>query len=134
MLASRGSYFRSGVIEMSISASGRELAERTLAKAGVRLERLDKPIHQHQEKLGQLILDEQRRKAAGDFFFVQVGACDGVSFDALYDFVVKHNLPGIVIEPVPDLYRELKANYSRCLSIIPLNVALHRTAKQVEMY
>jgi FkbM family methyltransferase len=126
--------FPLGIIEMSTNTLARELVERALALAGVRLERLDKPIHRHQEKFGQLILDEQRRKAGEDFFFVQVGACDGISFDALYDFVVKHQLPGIVIEPLPDLYRELKANYSRCLSIIPLNVALHRTAKQVEMY
>ena len=114
--------------------SPRELVERTLALTGFRLERLDKPMHRQQEKLGQLILDDQRRQAGADFFFVQVGACDGVSFDSLYDFVVKHRLRGIVIEPLRDLYDDLQKNYSGCPDVLPLNVALHRNAGQIKMY
>jgi FkbM family methyltransferase len=119
---------------MSVTTSGQVLVERTLARAGLRLERLEKPLHRHQEKLGQLILEDQRKKAGDEFFFVQVGACDGVSFDFLYDFVVAHQLRGIAVEPLPDLYRELKVNYAAHPSVLPLNVGLHRTAKEMKMY
>jgi FkbM family methyltransferase len=119
---------------MSVTRSAQALLERTLANAGLRLERLEKPLSRHQEKLGQLILDDQRKKAGDDFFFVQVGACDGVSFDFLYDFVTTHRLKGIAIEPLPDLYKELKANYADYPGVVPLNVGLHSTATEMKMY
>lgn len=119
---------------MTVAASGQEIVERTLARAGLRLERLDKPIHRHQEKLGQLILEDQRRKAGKEFFFVQIGACDGISFDFLYDFVTEHGLRGIAVEPLPDLFQELRANYSCYPSVKPVNVGLHRTAKEIKMF
>jgi FkbM family methyltransferase len=84
--------------------------------------------------LSELIIEDQRRRAGDDFFFVQIGACDGVSFDGLYDTVRAHQLRGIVIEPLPDLYRELCANYADTLGVKPINVAIHRTEKEIEMY
>jgi FkbM family methyltransferase len=119
---------------MSVTASARELIERTLAGAGLRLERINKPLSRRQERFAQLILDDQRRSAGADFFFVQIGACDGRSFDSFYDVVVKHRLRGLVIEPLPDLYKELRANYAAYSSVVPLNVGLHSTAKEIAMY
>jgi FkbM family methyltransferase len=119
---------------MSASAFFRRLTEQTLAAAGYRMERIDKPFYRNQEKLGQLILEDQRRHAGKEFFFVQVGACDGVSFDGLYEFVIRNQLKGIVIEPLPDLYEELKTNYAKLPLVVPLNIALHRTAKELDMY
>jgi FkbM family methyltransferase len=121
---------------MSPHALTRRLARYGLALCGYRIERIDRSrsIREHQEQLHELILDNQRRRAGSDFFFVQVGACDGVSFDSLYNFVMRRQLRGIVIEPLRDLYDELRANYSQCPSVIPLNVAIHRTAREIEMY
>ncbi len=53
------------------------------------------------------------RVAAGrDVRFVQIGANDGVRHDPIRDLVIRHRLPGLFVEPVPDLFESLKANYA----------------------
>jgi FkbM family methyltransferase len=47
-----------------------------------------------------------------DFFFVQIGAHDGVSDDPIHDAVVKHQLNGLLVEPLPDKFGLLCENYS----------------------
>lgn len=81
----------------------------------------------------QLIL-EKNFKINSTFNFIQVGANDGVSFDFLYDFVIKRNSSGLVIEPVPEYFKELKANYFEFPNIIPVNKAIHPTAKEIIIY
>lgn len=115
-------------------SSFRPLVENLLAGVDLRIERINKSLDRHQEKLGQLILADQFKRAGENFFFIQIGACDGVSFDALYDFVLAKRLRGIAIEPLPDLFQELKQNYAGCPSVLPLNVGIHRTAKEMTMY
>jgi hypothetical protein len=34
-----------------------------------------------------------------DFFFIQIGACDGKEFDPIYRLVQEHNLAGVLVEP-----------------------------------
>jgi FkbM family methyltransferase len=72
--------------------------------------------------------------AGKEFFFVQVGACDGVSFDALHEFVNKYHLSGIAIEPLPDLYAQLCRNYEREWQVRPIKVALHYSKRRAEIY
>ncbi len=62
-----------------------------------------------------------------DFFFVQIGACDGKSFDPIYQFVKKYNWKGILMEPIPHLYEELKKNYSDNQGLTLLNMAIAET-------
>jgi FkbM family methyltransferase len=58
----------------------------------------------------KLVVDA--RVAAGQRVFVlQVGANDGVGGDPVRDIVVRHHLPGILVEPLPDLFAKLQANY-----------------------
>jgi len=57
-----------------------------------------------------------------DFFFVQIGACDGA--DQFYQFVLKHHLRGILIEPQKDMYAVLKRNHAGNAGVTPLNVAI----------
>jgi FkbM family methyltransferase len=45
------------------------------------------------------------------FFFVQVGANDGVLDDPLRDLILQNRLPGLLIEPLPDIFDKLKHNY-----------------------
>ncbi|MBU6367466.1 MAG: FkbM family methyltransferase [Gemmatimonadetes bacterium] len=47
----------------------------------------------------------------GPFYFVQVGANDGVLDDPIRALVLQHALPGLLIEPLPDLFQRLQANY-----------------------
>lgn len=65
------------------------------------------------------------------FNFVQVGANDGVSFDFLYDFVIKRKSEGVVIEPVKEYFTELTYNYREFPEIIKVNKAVHPTEQSI---
>lgn len=69
-----------------------------------------------------------------EFNFVQVGANDGVSFDFLYDFVIKRNSYGVVIEPVKEYFKELLINYKDFPKIIKINKAIHPTDEEIIIY
>jgi FkbM family methyltransferase len=45
------------------------------------------------------------------FFFVNIGANDGVSNDPIYPFLREHSWHGIVVEPLGPLLEELRSNY-----------------------
>lgn len=59
--------------------------------------------------------------------FVQIGADDGRRNDPIHDLVTRHNLAGLAIEPLPDLFVELKKTYRRYpkVSIASLNPRHH---------
>ena len=50
--------------------------------------------------------------AASDFFFVQIGAHDGVHYDPIRPFVEKYHWRGLLVEPQPEVYQRLVANYA----------------------
>jgi FkbM family methyltransferase len=68
------------------------------------------------------------------FFFIQVGAHDGVRFDDLYTKVTAVNARGIVVEPIRRYYDRLRMNYEDYPGVLALNVALHPHAERVEMF
>jgi FkbM family methyltransferase len=43
---------------------------------------------------------------------LQIGANDGRLHDPIYKLVTRHNLAGLAIEPLPDIFAELKENLS----------------------
>ncbi len=44
-------------------------------------------------------------------FFVQIGANDGVSADPLYKFITEFGWNGVLVEPQPHIFEQLKKNY-----------------------
>jgi FkbM family methyltransferase len=46
-----------------------------------------------------------------DFFFVQVGAFDGVAGDPIHGFVKQYGWKGVLVEPQHEAFETLKANY-----------------------
>jgi FkbM family methyltransferase len=66
--------------------------------------------------------------------FVQVGAHDGVSGDPVHRFVRKYGWTGLLIEPVPYLYAQLRKNYSGFDGLQFLNACGSETAGQVTFY
>ncbi len=74
------------------------------------------------------LLDKQ------DFFFIQIGANDGVRFDDLYLKVTQHNIHGIVIEPIQKYYKRLALNYEDYPGVKCLNLALHPSNTTVEIF
>ncbi|HKU13769.1 MAG TPA: FkbM family methyltransferase [Steroidobacteraceae bacterium] len=103
----------------------RKLLNRLLAPTGYRIER----VSRFQRELHALAhRADQRLK------FVQIGANDGVRFDGLYGFVTQHPCSGIVVEPLPDMFERLRANYADYPQIVPVNKAIHATAAMLPLF
>ena len=66
--------------------------------------------------------------------FIQVGANDGVRFDDLYFTVTSARWSGLVIEPLPNMYKRLVSNYQDHPQVKPLNIAIHPTEQQAVLY
>jgi hypothetical protein len=60
--------------------------------------------------LPYLVTEELRKNA--NLFFLQIGANDGVFCDPLHDLVLRHNLSGLLVEPLRNLFERLRANYA----------------------
>jgi len=69
-----------------------------------------------------------------DFFFIQVGANDGIRSDSIRSFILKHHLKGILIEPLYDLFEKLRNNYSSEPQLIFENVAVSNEDGQMTLY
>lgn len=64
-----------------------------------------------------------------DFFFVNIGANDGVSNDPIYPFLGAYGWRGIAVEPVPFVYDELRRNYARFPAVAVENAAIAATPR-----
>lgn len=65
-----------------------------------------------EEKFNQLFQDNK------DVFFVQIGANDGITFDPIYNFILKNGWKGILFEPGDDAYNQLINNYKEVQNLI----------------
>lgn len=59
---------------------------------------------------------------------------DGKSFDLLHDFILKYKWKGILVEPLPDLFAELRSNYALCEGLLFENVAVTDTYETRTIY
>lgn len=67
-----------------------------------------------------------------NFFFIQIGASDGQ--DAIHELVVRHKMAGLAVEPLPDIFAELRKTYLKYPKVKLCNVAIHRTEREVTLY
>ena len=65
-----------------------------------------------------------RRVHRPDFFFVNVGANDGVSNDPIYPFLQTYGWRGIAVEPVDAVFAELTRNYARFPGVVCEHAAI----------
>jgi len=77
---------------------------------------------------------EKNYPADANFSFILVGAHDCISYDFIYDFILKRKSSGICIEPQPDIYLQLVKNTSFNPNIMTVNKAVHQTSKEVNLY
>lgn len=56
--------------------------------------------------------------------FLQFGAGDGVTDDTFCDYIDKYDWSGLLVEPVPNLYRQLKQKYKNRSNISTLNACV----------
>ncbi|MDZ7718939.1 MAG: FkbM family methyltransferase [Balneolaceae bacterium] len=68
--------------------------------------------------------------------FVQIGGCDGESFDPLYPKILSNptRFEGIIVEPVHAYFNELSARYSTFERIKTLNLAVHNEKEKATIY
>jgi len=76
----------------------------------------------------------KNKKKDNNFFFIQVGANNGVRYDPIFRVVNEMNIEGIVIEPIKEYYDELIKNYSKNSGVIPVNVAIYSENTNLAMY
>jgi FkbM family methyltransferase len=85
-----------------------------------------------QARINRVIAKHSR--ANKDFFFIQVGACDGKSEDPIYRFVTQFSWRGILVEPVKHLFDKLLVTYQGHNRLFFENVAISRDADVRKLY
>ncbi len=99
----------------------------TLRRFGYRAERFD------EMNFFEPLLYRRLAKSP-DFFFVQIGANDGISSDPIRPFVTRNRVAGLVVEPLKDIFAKLCANYRDYPKVKPVNVAVHQTARSIDIH
>lgn len=110
-----------------ISGLGFLVLNHSLRKFGYRVERFD------QLNFFEPLLYRRLAKAP-DFFFVQIGANDGVFADPIREFVTRNHVAGLALEPLKDVFEKLKINYRDFPKVKPINLAIHKSAKTFQIH
>lgn len=69
-----------------------------------------------------------------DVFFVEIGANDGVANDPLYRFVKEFGWHGVLLEPLPEIFEKLQANYAGVPNVQLLNCAIGHEDGELPFY
>lgn len=67
-----------------------------------------------------------------DFFFIQIGANDGITDDDLRQHILRERWRGIMVEPLPDVFERLRENYRDHGGLEFINAAVVKEAGPVE--
>jgi len=115
------------------------LLRTAFATAGLQIRRWPAPLVRRREAelridLEYVIAHYLWRHPRDDFFFIQVGAFDGVTNDPLRDLVRAHRWQGILVEPQREAFRELEKNYGGQPGIVLRNVAVADTSGPRTLY
>ena len=105
-----------------------DLAQSALARYNLQVRRLPGPLIRHRgaelrPRLEHVIAHHLLTHPPEDFFFVQVGAFDGLTNDPLHDFITRFHWRGILLEPQAEAFAALEATYRDEPQLI-----LHRAA------
>jgi FkbM family methyltransferase len=67
-------------------------------------------------------------------YFIQIGANDGVNNDPINEFVKKFQWAGILVEPMPKFFEELKNNYQGQAHLTFENSGISDTSQSLNFY
>lgn len=109
----------------------RALLRQFLRRQGIGVWKIDSPEIVNFENILFDVLTQR-----GRLKYLQIGGNDGVLADPMYEFIRRHKdkVTGLVIEPLPHLFKQLSANYRVFSSITLEQVAIHATETQMDMY
>lgn len=75
------------------------------------------------EALLEYVIGYYRKRNSAPFV-LEVGAMDGVRFDPLNQWLTEYQLPGLLIEPLPEMFGLLKKTYRGCPNLSFANLAI----------
>lgn len=91
----------------------RRILQKILAYFGLRIIRIQKYIEPIAPfEVLDMAIQLQLTKDRDTFYFIQIGANDGVMSDSLNPLIRKYALCGCLVEPMEDVFEDLKRNYS----------------------
>ena len=88
------------------------IAQNLLKQFGLRLSRITVPEPVAPFDVLDVVIQARLKKESQDFYFIQIGANDGVLADSLNPLIRKYGLRGCLVEPMKDFYKDLINNYS----------------------
>ena len=109
-----------------------DLAQSAIRALGYDVIRLPHQVANPLDMVELLVRDALARDP--NFFFVQVGANDGIRDDALRPCVLKYRLSGLLIEPLPDLFAKLQHNYRDLPGLSFENCAVGERSGEAPIY
>jgi FkbM family methyltransferase len=109
-----------------------DLAQSAVRALGYDVVRLPHQVSNPIDLVELLVRDALNRDP--QFFFVQVGANDGVRDDPLRACVLKYRLSGVLVEPLPDLFAKLQHNYRDVPGLHFENCAVGAKSGQAGIY
>jgi FkbM family methyltransferase len=83
--------------------------------------------------LSHVLLELIHRRAA-DFYFVQLGANDGIQADPIRPYILRYKLAGTLVEPVPDVYARLLQSYGGIENLTFVNAAVTESEHSLTLY
>ena len=113
--------------DTSLPMSPSVLAKRWLASRGIAVRWISPTLAQQPEQ--QLRIDFSMLAAhlascTERPYFVNIGAHDGITLDPLWPFVRQFKWPGVMLEPLPDVFERLVENYRPHPQVQLINAAL----------
>jgi FkbM family methyltransferase len=90
----------------------KKITQNLLKKFGFRLSRITVPDPVAPFDILDVVIQAQLRKEGAEFYFIQIGANDGVLADSLNPLIRRYSLQGCLVEPMKDFYEDLINNYS----------------------
>jgi FkbM family methyltransferase len=75
-----------------------------------------------------------RRETGSEFTVFQVGANDGITDDPIHAYVINHGWRGVLVEPIPWVFQELKKTYAGVAGIVCENVAVAGHEGEAEIF
>ena len=73
-------------------------------------------------------------KTKKDIFFIQIGSNDGITNDPIHPFIKQYGWKGILVEPVPGIFAQLKKNYQDVKDLIFENVGIGDKAESKDFF
>lgn len=94
---------------MALGGKLKSLVQRGVNVFGYRIEKVKHTVKAPIDVLDLLLTKVSAERP--DFFFVQIGANNGLTDDPLWQFVTKYHWHGVLVEPQPQVFQQLLRNY-----------------------